>query len=89
MAERGSLALIDSADNAARIDSLMCVDEKARWEAKKKGSISFAGPRGFRGVCRAIPPLSAANVAAPFFVIMASDEFNDDTEVCCIQKLTQ
>ena len=43
VAERGSLALIDSADNAARIDSLMCVDEKARWEAKKKGSISFAG----------------------------------------------
>ena len=87
MAVRGSLALIDSADNAARIDSLMYVDEKAR--GQEEGFHLFHGPRGFRGVCRTIPPLSAANVAAPFFVIMASDEFNDDTEVCCIQKLTQ
>ena len=51
---------------------------------QEEGLHLFRGPRGFRGVCRTIPPLSAASVAAPFFVIMASDEFNDDTEVCCI-----
>ena len=56
---------------------------------QEEGLHLFRGPRGFRGVCRTIPPLSAASVAAPFFVIMASDEFNDDKEVCCIQKLTQ
>ena len=61
MAERGSLALIDSADNAARIDSLMCVDEKARWEAKKKGSISFAGHVAL-GAC--VVPVSYTHLRA-------------------------
>jgi len=56
---------------------------------QEEGLHLFHGPRGFRGVCRTSPPSSAANVADPFFVIMAGDEFNDDTEVCYIRKLMQ